>query len=594
MLLDIIETKNFDFKNYRELKKYCKFLSREEFHEIIDILKTLFEPNIYIEPRQALKTIELCPLGDGPSKFIHGVYHVEKVFIYCYLMVKMNNICAAEEGRFEDIITEEYAKILYYAAFYHDIGRVDNSESNDHGFNSGKIFNKLFSNVEFFRDRKDRMYLTECLMTNHSEKIELTDEKSISDLVASILYEHDEDWENTKWIVDAADNKFVLLCNILKDADALDRKRFGEWQRASLNVEYLRTPYARDLIAFADELNKLYYARIKSNYGCPNFRNFISGDGFHSIGFDFFKIRTILKYGILSQDELEAKSIQVPRNFPGGNFDRWVSVVDVSLYPDFVAQMEHEEENNKKLAELISECGYSFDCKSSCFAPDQKLYAAGNFTHHGITFLCSDIMFTLPEINRDKALETGMPWNKSNYVDEKYVYQKINPESIIGLFIPIECINSDIKSLRYIYESTNMDIVRARVLYYLGFTEALPDDPRIQVLNELIDEYEVLTIEELSKETGCNSKEYFEESNRIITCINTIIGQFVYEYYKNQLNTPVFNIKDVVVYELRQLRKDGFRYKMINLKETTSRELFFKLFKQKHIRLANPKVYKIK
>jgi len=577
MLQEIIETKNFDFSNYIELKKYSKFLSREEFQEIMEMLTTMFNANLYKDSRSTLKTIGLCQLGDGPSKLLHGIYHVEKVFLYCYLMVKMHNICSAEEGRDEDIITPEFAKILYYAAFYHDIGRVDNSEDFVHGLNAAKIFNILFSNNEFFLEHKERMYITECLMANHSEHRELNN-LNVKDLVADILYEHDEDWQHPESLIQYADNKLILLCNILKDADALDRKRFGEWQRASLNVDYLRTPYSKALIVFADELNKVYYSRIKSNYRCPNLNKFIKGDGFHSIGFDFFKIRSILKNGILSQDELKARSIEVPRNFPGGNFDRWISVVDVSLYPQYAMQVEQEEENNRKLAELIADCGYSFECDSSGFTPDQKSYAAGNFTHHGITFVCSDILFTLPELNKDKALEYGLPWNKSNYIDEKYVYQRIDPEKITGLFIPIECINSDIKSLRYIYESTNMDIVRARVKYYLRYTEVLSNDERLVPLEKLLDEYEVLILNELNRQTGCNSKEYFDESNRIITCINKIIGQFVYEYYTKKLNTPVFSIKDVVEFELSKLNNEmyeGYNFKIVNLNETASKELLF-------------------
>lgn len=548
MLKEIIEIKDFDFSNYIELQKYTKFLGAKNLKNILNILSE-FDSSLYTNPRKTLKLIDLVPYGAGASKYIHGIYHVEKVFLYCYLMVRLYNLDKDKPN-----LPEEFEIILYYAALYHDIGRVDNGENSEHGLNAAKIFYKIFSNHPFFKEDKRRMFLAECLMAIHSENYDYS-EKDADKLIQSVLYEHFENnWEETEFMKEYAGEYFKILCDILKDADALDRKRFGDWERAALDEDYLRTDYSKALVQFASEINNLYYSMMKNSFVEPNLKEFKQGDCFHSIGFDFFKIKSILSNGILSQDELKKKNIKVPRNFPGGNFDRWVSVVDASFYPEYTKQEE--------------------DKKSTQKTGDEKDYAAGMFTHHGITFYCKDVYLRKAEENKDKALEQGYPWNKSGYVDEKYAYSKILPDNIIGVFIPIECINDDVKKLWYIYESTNMDIIRSRVDYYLAYTDVEYSDSRLKDLNVLLDKYEDLVIKELKRSSGNeNSKEYLDASHSLMTQINNIIGQFVFEYYRIKLNTQIFGIVEIVEYELNQIL--DIEYTAVNKTALDTKELLF-------------------
>ena len=562
MLQEIINTKDIDFTNFRELHKYAKYLNYEDYNEIINILNNKFDKSLYTEQQKTLGIIGLQPFvrgkHKGASKYIHGIYHVEKVFLYCYIMVKKYN------DEHEDKIPTDLADALYYAALYHDVGRVDNSESNEHGLNAAKIFNKLFSDRPDFKGNEEKMFLVEALMTIHSENYEIEDDNdnNIDRVIQTVLYEHVDEWNDTSKVKKYADKYFKLLCDILKDADALDRKRFGEWQRESLNEAYLRTIYSKDLVHFADDLNKLYYKVMQSKFLEPDFSYMKTSDCFHSIGFDFFKIKSILVNGVLSQEELMKKSIMVPRNFPGGNFDRWISVVDPVFYPDFVQKKESDNNENSK----------SLD--DDCDPSKNETFASELFTQRGITFYCHNVYLFAPEEDKDRALELGLPWNKSNYVDEKYVYQKIAPSNILGLFIPFECINWDIKKLWYIYESTNMDIVRSRVEYYKRYTEVLNGDSRVDTLNKLLDEYEILNINELYKTNGqCNSEAYFKESEKIMVLVNKIIGELVFEYYSKKLNTKVFGIKDVVEYEVSNIKSIDFE--ITNLNQINCNELLF-------------------
>ena len=42
MLQEIINTKDIDFTNFRELHKYAKYLNYEDYNEIINILNNIF------------------------------------------------------------------------------------------------------------------------------------------------------------------------------------------------------------------------------------------------------------------------------------------------------------------------------------------------------------------------------------------------------------------------------------------------------------------------------------------------------------------------------------------------------------------------
>ena len=612
MLQEIIDTKDFNFDGYIELKKYARILNSEDYANIKYILNNFFNTKLYTEQGATLKTIGLQPkrtkTSNGASKYIHGIYHVEKVFLYCYIMVKMYN------NENEEKIPNDFANALYFAALYHDIGRIDNSEDVEHGLNAAKIFNNIFKDTEVFKEKKLLLYLTEFLMAIHStnNEIKLNDDIDtgrIKYLIEEIQYNNDEkNFDDTSAFKEYTGKYLKILCDLLKDADALDRKRFGEWTRESLDENYLRTKYSKLLIQFADEINRVYYINMEYQFIEPDISKMEKRDCFHSIGFDFFKIGSILNNGVLSQGELKRKNISVPRNFPGGNFDRWISVVDTLLYPEYAKienlfindeeltkriqdyLKEHPEVllNEEKKEQLSSEVKREIDDikriiqNKDEFDPSAKelKWASSEFTHHGITFYCADVALFKPEEDKDKALEQGLPWNKSGYVDEKYVYKKILPSNIIGVFIPFECINTDVKTLWYVFESSDMDIVRSRIDYYKRYTEVSFDDSRLEILNILLDEYEALIIDELSKASGeGNSKAYLEASKMIMTKINKIIGEFVFEYYCKIFSSKQFGIKEIVEYELSNVL--GIDYNIVNLYELNCNELFFEISRTK-------------
>lgn len=112
---------------------------------------------------------------------------------------------------------EEYKEILYLAAVFHDIGRCNDLEDNTHGENSYHLLVEQSPNFE-----DDILHY---LIKNHC-----IDDKKV--------LKHKDKYAN-------------LCLKILKDADALDRQRFG---LKDLNSSYLRLNFSKKLSFYAFRL----------------------------------------------------------------------------------------------------------------------------------------------------------------------------------------------------------------------------------------------------------------------------------------------------------------------------------------------------
>lgn len=118
-------------------------------------------------------------------------------------------------------IKEQYLSTLYIAAMFHDIGRDNNSKDEKHGSNGYKLICQINQKLK-------HNSLLEKLMTYHCKP----DEQALKD---DCFINDDE----------------MQLYMILKDADALDRQRFG---LKHLKIKYLRLDFARELLFAAFQL----------------------------------------------------------------------------------------------------------------------------------------------------------------------------------------------------------------------------------------------------------------------------------------------------------------------------------------------------
>ncbi len=445
-------------------------LTEEEKKEIVDIITNINASVLY-------------------NSKIHGIYHSQKVFLFSYLIAKHENL------------NNEERQIIFDAALYHDIGRINDFEDTLHGYCSALRIDKIATHPIY--KNEENLKILKAIVDGHS----VVDDKKDRFI---------EDYEVTNV------ERYYKLYNILKDADALDRKRFFESSYAHLDERYLRLDYSKKLIKLSEEINSYYKNKIlesKKMLSKPEVGNFLC---YHSIGFDFFKMRSILEYGILSKREMKKYGIQNVVNFEGGNLDDYVSVVDArfinkgTAYYTFITN------------------GVSFVCELD------KLYNSNK--NHTLSY----------------CIENGLPYNKSFHDDEKYVYGKIAPENIQGIFLHNKIINKDIRELNYIYNSLSFNLFTNRLKYYIEniSTTFIPDTSRVKkLLNEYQKELEHYYLLDVSTQNMIRD-DFIKILEIIREKINVNIQNWMYQKFQLELMRKDYDkiaVEDVVLHELKKL-----------------------------------------
>lgn len=375
MLYDILaDRSSLDYHEFPTVAKSLNGLSDLEIKELLNMLSNLRKDKLY-------------------PGLVHGLYHSEKVLMFTYMLTKSRNI------------QEPYRQILFDAALYHDIGRVNDADDSQHGLTSARFIDDIVGKKDIYQD-KYNLLLLKAIIDAHSRG-----DRHELDSYSDMAYNLDllDDIFSLTPALEKYQVYYLEMARILKDADALDRKRFGDAGFESLNPRYLRYDESKELIQFAEELNGLYYNLMKIHYPEIDETNIPEAPCVHSVGFDFFKINSVLTHGILSQEEMKKRQLKVPRNFAGGNFDRWISVVDIRLL---------------KLSATASQ----------------------EFVERGVTFICQEVKMHEPSPAKymADAIVTGRPWNKSNHEDERYVKNRIAPENIIAVNVPTHYITKSV------------------------------------------------------------------------------------------------------------------------------------------------------
>ena len=153
-----------------------------------------------LKRNEFLKTMKSI---DFRSSCDHDENHMLRVLLFSFILIERYNekgIKSIKGKTKEDLLT---------AAMFHDIGRTNDDEDERHGLQSYEKW-KEFSKEENVFVRK--------LMESHSLKVEK------------------ENWFETE--------EEKTAYRILKDADALDRQRFG---LRELNSDFLRLDYSKEL-----------------------------------------------------------------------------------------------------------------------------------------------------------------------------------------------------------------------------------------------------------------------------------------------------------------------------------------------------------
>lgn len=350
----------------------------------------------------------------------HGLYHSQKVCFFAYLI------------GIHEKLSKEDMQIVLDAAKYHDIGRESDYEEDLHGLKSAQKIDKIIN----YENKNDMYYLKAIIEShNHADNDDFR-------VFNNWVYQKESDELVTNVPAEPLNyDRFKRLSNILKDADALDRFRFSNCS-AVLEEKFLRNEYSKKLMSLSKMINK-YYLQQEINESYSKLSKYYSQDKvdkklcYHSIGFDFFKMESILKYGIVSHYNAIANNIPIYRNFNGNNGEFWISVVDAD-------------------SNLI--CRKAFE----------------TYVKEKISFLCY-VDELVEGVSRPKDNGSLEPRKSSEYPDEKFVFDKIPLECIQYISIPRAYINSSIKDLDYLFCNSQYEVVKSNVDNYMTELEKLCD-----------------------------------------------------------------------------------------------------------------------
>lgn len=447
---------------YLKLNKYLEQIAAAE---LINILDNVNEDVLYIS-------------------YFHGLHHSQKVCLFTYLICKKLNV------------NEVDTKILIDAALYHDIGRINESEDPFHGYNTARKIDSVVTDP-IYKDEINLLYL-KAICEAHS-----LDDSKLVKIFQNYKY------ENSEFDFD----RFNMLCNILKDADALDRTRFKKACSAALKEKFLRLDYSRNLVEFSDLINSHFAFKVSEQYYEENKDQYEGKDNkyscFHGIGFDFFKLESILKNGILSKFQATKENVDMVRNFNGNNKNIWISVVD-----------------------------------SNGIDKDGKAY--NDFIKPGISFYAfTSGLNKGTSQNKNSSYNTA--YNSGEYEDESFVFNKIPVSNIHSLIIFKDNWNKNISELFYLYGNNNYDIIYEKVISYIvNIKKSSGLDVDFSNAEILLKEYrkEVIKFEKLP---GVEQKRKYEEFFKVLEDltmqINKEVQQWLLAHYKCLLNTNRDDIK---------------------------------------------------
>lgn len=183
------------------------------------------------------------------GKHRHSIEHIDKVMLFAEKLAKGEKLSNTDR------------KILLAAAAFHDSSRQNDTEDSEHGTDSAKEARKYFESNpnNLYGIGESEIPIVQVVIDYHSRRDSVrgkADKETIK-MLAQTYGVSEQDIERT-----------AKLAEILKDADALDRFRFGK--RGQLDPSRLRTTTAKSdkMIKFAKAVNEEYARKMaEKNYG---------------------------------------------------------------------------------------------------------------------------------------------------------------------------------------------------------------------------------------------------------------------------------------------------------------------------------------
>lgn len=476
-------SKNIIFKLIKDIDKYP--LLRQAFEYMGDENRERYIDAIDDYRREKF-SMECSP--------IHGEWHSEKVALFAFLL-GIKQECSYVE-----------LEMLLDAGKYHDFMRRQDTEEPFHGYASAI---NIANAVDVSKYSEEELNILKFIIYYHD-----LDEKSYS-------VEAEADEFNVSG--DALE-RAKLLAYILKDADALDRKRFSDDSFAALKLEFLHSDVAKEMADLSEEVNNGYLNYMFTNDEIINnvhLYSIFSGCK-HSIGKNLFRVASVLKHGLLSKEKADQLGIGFGRNFDGCNSRKWISVV-----PNDESKTDDG--------------------------------ATSEFLNNGIVLLIDDIPLFYPDENvgPNYAKSYGLPYKKSvSYDDEKFAFLHIEPDKINGISIAKDLADTDLRDLNvYVYNSFSFNMFYRNVSSYfdgMGIDiNSMPDEFK----NDLI-AYRYITskFSNIIESDALKLQEtYVPQLMNLCSRINGVIGECMHNYYASVLGVDsdsVVTFRDALEYEL--------------------------------------------
>ena len=162
---------------------------------------------------------------------------------------------------------------------------------------------------------------------------------------------------------------------------------------------------------------------------------------------------------------------------------------------------------------------------------------------------------------RSIAMERGLPYNKSDHKDERYVYKEIAPDNIDGIVLYKAAASKKIDEAVFLFNCLDYRTFLSRVSYYVDMTNAEELGYDKEKLGNSLLEYKI----ELDKYNDCkfanipcDGQKLVLNLTTILNKINIIIIQMIKKYYCSEMKTDAneLTIMDIVAFELSKTGKE--------------------------------------
>lgn len=232
--------KELDIDSTREhLKPYEDFLMEHE--------RNLFDLSVDEKDKifSTIRNISQTSYYDM-NKY-HSLSHIQKVIMFSGILAKNENLSVEEN------------EILLASAAFHDSGREgEEGENDNHALASARQVQEYFEDNPNnpFGITSENVSIIQAVIEYHEHKEQ---EKGVTDTAKlnNLSYKYNIDYEKFA--------SLVKISNLLKDADALDRARFGKKNenRWSLDARHLKSDTAKSIsmLRFSEGCNFMFKER---------------------------------------------------------------------------------------------------------------------------------------------------------------------------------------------------------------------------------------------------------------------------------------------------------------------------------------------